>query len=282
MVIAQAESASATVVNATNVDDEVKLTALQRRRLQDRREWAAYWKIRDLESQGSPSQRFIYYFQRSWDIPATWFRERIVEPLRDKYRLPYYHRRINRGPSIDECGVSDLSCFFEANEQFRLDKMVDGQILGLLKHRVSRCMEYHDPRSEPCCQVVEDMEEAELNFFIKYGELGGRADVRDCYMKQKHRMIWERRHPEVMAERERACKEHKERLANGDFDMSFWKKGLIYMDKKRLEPPYEYFVSKAPIEGDKPLSKDWEYYKKVKQDPQFDVEQGKASNVPFV
>lgn len=41
------------------------------------------------------------------------------------------------------------------------------------------------------------MEENELNFFIKYGELGSEADVRDAYMKQKHRMIWERRNPEV-------------------------------------------------------------------------------------
>lgn len=41
------------------------------------------------------------------------------------------------------------------------------------------------------------MEENELNFFIKYGELGSEADVRDAYMKQKHRMIWEKRNPEV-------------------------------------------------------------------------------------
>lgn len=45
-----------------------------------------------------------------------------------------------------------------------------------------------------------------MNFFIKYGELGSEADVRDAYMKQKHRMIWERRHPEIMAEREAALK----------------------------------------------------------------------------
>lgn len=48
------------------------------------------------------------------------------------------------------------------------------------------------------------MEENELNFFIKYGELGQEGDVRDAYMKQKHRMIWERRHPEIMKARAEA------------------------------------------------------------------------------
>jgi len=274
------ESTTATTAVTTKSEDEPGLTASQRRRLENRQEWAAYWKIRDLESAGSPSLRLVYYFHRSFDVPATWFRERIIEPLRDKYRLPYYHRRITRPPSIEECGVEDMVCYYEANEQFRLDKMVDGNILILLKNRVNRCMEYHEPRWEPCVNVMEDVEEAELNFFIKYGELGGRSDIRDCYMKQKHRMIWERRHPEVMNERARVYKEHKERLANGDFDMSFWKKGLFYQDKKNYEAPYEYDMSKSPLEGDRPLSKDWEYYKKVKQDPEFDKEQGKTSNIP--
>lgn len=53
-------------------------------------------------------------------------------------------------------------------------------------------------------KLVEDVEESELNFFIKYGEIGQEGDVRDAYMKQKHRMIWERRHPEIMKARAEA------------------------------------------------------------------------------
>lgn len=53
-------------------------------------------------------------------------------------------------------------------------------------------------------QLIDDVEENELNFFIKYGEIGQEGDVRDAYMKQKHRMIWERRHPEIMKAREEA------------------------------------------------------------------------------
>uniref|UniRef100_A0A914RRB6 Uncharacterized protein n=1 Tax=Parascaris equorum TaxID=6256 RepID=A0A914RRB6_PAREQ len=72
--------------------------------------------------------------------------------------------------------------------------------------------------------------------------------------------------------------DHKAKLAAGEFDYSFWKKGMFYQDKKNYEPPYENFLSKSTVEGDKPLSKDWAYYKKLKEDPEFDKEQGKTSS----
>src|SRR5690348_13524111 len=87
--------------------------------------------------------------------------------------------------------------------------MVDGFILQVLRQRVDRCMLYNNPDHSPCVKTIEDMEESELNFFIKYGELGAEADVRDAYMKQKHRLIWERRHPEIMEERAKALADHK-------------------------------------------------------------------------
>ncbi|TKR68482.1 hypothetical protein L596_024461 [Steinernema carpocapsae] len=256
---------------------DVTLSAAQLRRLQDRKEWAAFWQIRKIEAEGKIADTFQYYAHRLVDWPATWVRENIVEPLHDRKKLLYYHRKLNRVPTIDECGVNDRTCFFEANEQYRLDKLVDSYILQILKERADRCMNYHNPYFKPCVPIIEDMEESELNFFIKYGELGSEADVRDVYMKQKHRLIWERRHPEIMAERERAYIEHKEKLAKGDFDYSFWKKGMFFQDKKNYEPPYEFFLSKSTLEADKPLSKDWDYYKKVAQDPEFDKEQGKTS-----
>ncbi|EYB95202.1 hypothetical protein Y032_0162g3405 [Ancylostoma ceylanicum] len=250
---------------------------LEQRQADEKAAWDAYWKLRDLDSRGTIFPRMRYYVHKAFDAPATWFRESIVEPINNRNRLPYYHRKLTRVPEIDECGVNDKACFFEANEQFRLDKMVDGFILQTLRHRVDRCMNYHDTDLSPCAKVVEDLEENELNFFIKYGELGGEADVRDAYMKQKHRLIWERRHPEIMEERKKALKEHKEKLAKGEFDYSFWKKGMFWQDKKNYEPPYEFYMSKSALEGDKPLSKDWQYYKKVAQDPEFDKEQGKKS-----
>ncbi|CAB01876.1 NADH dehydrogenase [ubiquinone] 1 beta subcomplex subunit 10 [Caenorhabditis elegans] len=251
---------------------------VEQRQADDKASWDAYWKVRDIDSRGSIYPRFRYYAHKAFDAPATWFRETIVQPLNNKNRLPYYHRQLTRVPEIDECGVNDKACFYEANEQYRLDKMVDGFILQTLRQRVDRCMLYNNPDHSPCAKVIEDMEENELNFFMKYGELGGESDVRDAYMKQKHRMIWERRHPEIMDERAAKLADHKARLANGEFDYSFWKKGMFYQDKKNYEPPYEFQMSKSALEGDKPLSKDWEYYKKVSQDPEFDKDQGKKSD----
>jgi hypothetical protein len=43
-------------------------------------------------------------------------------------------------------------------------------------------------------------------------------------MKQKHRLIWERRHPEVLEERKRLTKEHKNAMKEGRFELEFWNK----------------------------------------------------------
>lgn len=85
------------------------LTAVQIRRLQDRESWNAFWKIRDVESQGQLLPRIRYYVHRYvFDAPITAFREKVVEPLHDRYRPKYYHRKLTRVPDIDMCGVSDL------------------------------------------------------------------------------------------------------------------------------------------------------------------------------
>lgn len=100
--------------------------------------------------------------------------------------------------------ISFQTCQYEAQEQYRLDKLVDTYIVNILQERIDRCIQYHMPYIMPCGPVVEDYEEAELNWFIKYGELGTETDAIDVLMKQKHRMIWERRHPEIMEERAKA------------------------------------------------------------------------------
>jgi len=253
------------------------LTAIQRRRLQDRKEWDAYWQIRKMDAEGKIVPTFRYYGQRIFDWPITWVREKIVEPMQDRYRIPYYHRKLTRVPDIDQCGVTDHVCIYEANEQYRLDKMVDTYIMNLLKERFNRCVMYNEPYVMPCGPLLNQHEEAELNWFIKYGELGSEASAVDVLMKQKHRMIWERRHPEIMEERQRAYEEHMKQLAEGEYNHAFWKKGIPWMDKKNYMPPYDLRPDKAPWEADQPLSKDWRYYKKVQEDPEFDKEQGKTS-----
>lgn len=91
----------------------------------------------------------------------------------------------------------------EAKEQFRFDKLVDKHIIDILQDRAIECSRVNTIDKTDCVKIVDDWQEAELNWFIKYGELGAAADVADAYMKQKHRMIWERRHPEIMEARQK-------------------------------------------------------------------------------
>merc|ERR1719461_1740896 len=41
----------------------------------------------------------------------------MVEPFRQKEVAPWYHRRFQRVPTIDECHMDDIPCRTEANLQ---------------------------------------------------------------------------------------------------------------------------------------------------------------------
>lgn len=138
--------------------------------------------------------KFIFSVFKVLDAPVTYFKENIVTPLHNRNKHYYYHRRFNRVPTIDECEVDEPLCIFEANEQFRRDRSVDANILKILRRRKTECMMYNGPNAPQKCQkVTEDYEKASTNWFIKYGDLGAAATVVHAFMKQKHRMIWERR-----------------------------------------------------------------------------------------
>lgn len=95
---------------AADPKNDPNLTPLQRRRLIQREEWNAFWQVQKAEAQGNIMPTIRYYMWRTADAPVTWFREKVVEPLRDRNRLPYYHRKLTRVPDIDQCGVNDLVC----------------------------------------------------------------------------------------------------------------------------------------------------------------------------
>ncbi|KAL3876053.1 hypothetical protein ACJMK2_033938 [Sinanodonta woodiana] len=127
------------------------------------------------------------------DTPVTFVREKLIEPNQTKYN--YYHRRFRRVPTIDQCDVKDPICRFEAHQQWKRDKMVDNQILKILRKRMTECMFYEGADHKwKCKKVREDYDENANNWFIRYGDLGTNTDVVDAYMKMKHRLIWERRH----------------------------------------------------------------------------------------
>jgi NADH dehydrogenase (ubiquinone) 1 beta subcomplex subunit 10 len=233
--------------SADSQTEGVSLKMLRRRQEHDA--WDAYWKVRYLSTEGSMMQRFRYYALQMFDKPVTFLRKSIVEPMQDKNKRPYYQRQMSRVPDIDTCPVNDLACLWEANEQFRFDKGIDAQIVSILQYQFERCVEMHAKTTgvAKCVKALEEFEESGLNYFIKYGELGGSTDVKDAYMKQKHRLIWERRHPELMAERQRLYELHKQRFADGDFDMSFWKTGLLAQDQATGAGPYKDGTQDQPM-----------------------------------
>ncbi|CAL1280664.1 unnamed protein product [Larinioides sclopetarius] len=126
------------------------------------------------------------------DGPVTWFRETVVLPNQKQY--PYYHRVYPRVPTIDECYEKDAPCMYEANEQFKRDMKIDGAIVDILRKRKVECVRYEGhERHERCKKIFDEYTEAELNYFIKYGDLGAFPHAKHAYMKQKHRMVYERR-----------------------------------------------------------------------------------------
>ncbi|CAF1002501.1 unnamed protein product [Brachionus calyciflorus] len=131
-----------------------------------------------------------------FDGPATFFREKFVDKVRKDY--PYYHRNYPRVPSIDECAYGDHVCFYEANEQYLRDRKVDKFITQLLANRVRECYinEGQYDGFDKCRKLDDDYEKALTNYYIKYGDLGANSTAIDAYMKQKHRLIWQRRNPE--------------------------------------------------------------------------------------
>ena len=82
---------------------------------------------------------------------------------------------------------------------------MDAAIIKLLGRRVEDCAVYEGNHAgdmvddNPCYQISKDYEEAAKNYFIKYGDLAWCARADEHLMKQKHRMIWERRHGYVGA-----------------------------------------------------------------------------------
>ncbi|CAI9726148.1 Hypothetical predicted protein [Octopus vulgaris] len=141
-----------------------------------------------------PYNKFVFSIFKIIDKPVTAFREKIVEPLQSRNKHYFYHRRFRRVPTVDQCEFNDVVCVFEANQQFKRDWSVDSNILKILRKRKMECIMYEGANApQKCKKVTEDYENASTNYFIKYGELGAAANAVDAYMKQKHRMIWERR-----------------------------------------------------------------------------------------
>lgn len=92
--------------------------------------------------------------------------ESIVEPNQQKYN--WYHQRFRRVPTIDQCYTDDAVCRFEADQQFRRDRMVDNEVVNILRQRFEDCMLYEAPdHMVKCRPLLDTYEKATENWFIK-------------------------------------------------------------------------------------------------------------------
>lgn len=92
--------------------------------------------------------------------------ESIVEPNQQKSN--WYHQRFRRVPTIDECYTDDAVCRFEADQQFRRDRMVDNEVLNILRQRFEDCMIYEAPdHIAKCTPLMETYQKAAENWFTK-------------------------------------------------------------------------------------------------------------------
>ncbi|KAF5282482.1 hypothetical protein FQR65_LT14291 [Abscondita terminalis] len=131
-----------------------------------------------------------------FDAPATFIKEKIVQPNQQVY--PWYHQKFRRVPTIDQCYMDDPICYFEADMQYRRDRMVDSEILSILRQRFEDCVVYEAPdHVERCKGILDQYIEGTTNWFTKYGDLGAYHNVRTAYMKQKHRIAWENKYGPV-------------------------------------------------------------------------------------
>jgi len=132
-----------------------------------------------------------------------WFRENIVKP--NQKESAWYHRQYRRVPTIDECYTHDHMCIFEADEQMARDRKVEANICMIIANRLKHCYAHYvdirlgdgkrplAPEDDPCLELRDEYLRTHLNFYIKYGDLKANASAESVLMKQKHRMIWERR-----------------------------------------------------------------------------------------
>lgn len=92
--------------------------------------------------------------------------ESIVEPNQQHY--PWYHQVHRRVPTIDQCYTDDPCCVYEANQQFKRDKLVENEILSILRYRFEDCVVYEAPdHVSKCKDILEVYKRAEENWFAK-------------------------------------------------------------------------------------------------------------------
>ncbi|XP_071477135.1 NADH dehydrogenase [ubiquinone] 1 beta subcomplex subunit 10-like [Diadema antillarum] len=132
-------------------------------------------------------------FYYTIDAPVTLVRD-FVEAQQKRNQFYYYHERFPRVTSIEDCAVDDFVCMYEANMQYKRDRLVDMEILKLLQKTLADCRFEEGPNAHQACRAqLAEYEEAAHGYYTKYGDLGGTGNAVRCMMKQKARLMEERK-----------------------------------------------------------------------------------------
>ncbi|XP_077173026.1 NADH dehydrogenase [ubiquinone] 1 beta subcomplex subunit 10 [Paroedura picta] len=141
----------------------------------------------------NPVELIMKLYEHAVDAPVTAWRN-FMESQHAKHRLYYYHRHFRRVPDLTECLEDDLVCFFEAEMQWKRDKKVDDSIVKIVQSRLEACgWREGASHSQNCAKEMQQFKDVVKAHQSKYADLGYHGNARKCLMKQKHRMIAERK-----------------------------------------------------------------------------------------
>lgn len=99
-----------------------------------------------------------------------------------------------RVPDLSQCLEDDLFCQYEAEMQWKRDLKVDSEILKIMRERYTACIKREGYSSaQNCAELKEEYAQASRGYKARYEYLGANGNARKCLMKQKERMIEERK-----------------------------------------------------------------------------------------
>ncbi|XP_077130545.1 NADH dehydrogenase [ubiquinone] 1 beta subcomplex subunit 10 [Ranitomeya variabilis] len=140
-----------------------------------------------------PVPLVVSLFNFAIDKPVTAFHD-WMERQRAKRRLHYYHREFRRIPDITHCLEEDYVCHYEADMQWQRDFLVDQEIVKIIRSRVQACRTREgDSADQNCAPLLKQYAEVCKAYKSRYEDLGYFSGARKCLMKQRQRMMEERK-----------------------------------------------------------------------------------------
>ncbi|XP_075035399.1 NADH dehydrogenase [ubiquinone] 1 beta subcomplex subunit 10 [Mixophyes fleayi] len=140
-----------------------------------------------------PLQLVLTVFHYAVDRPVTAFHD-WMERQRATRKTYYYHQEFRRVPDLSQCIEDDYLCHYEAGVQWKRDFLVDQEIVRIVRERFTACKTREGASADQnCAKLLEQYAQVCQGYQARYQDLGAFGNARRCLMKQKERMIQERK-----------------------------------------------------------------------------------------